>query len=114
MIERKVQTAIHHRIAIHNGVVYIGGLVASDKSKDMAGQTQEICDKLDELLAEAGTSKDNILQAMIYSSDFSQKDALNKVWTDWIAPEHLPTRAFIGGADLSEGILVEIVVTAAL
>lgn len=114
MIDRKVQTKIHHRIAIHNGTVYIGGVVASDKTQDMGGQTREICDKLDELLAEAGSSKEKILQAMIYSADFAQKDALNAVWTDWIAPEHLPTRAYIGGAELPEGNLVEIVVIAAL
>jgi enamine deaminase RidA (YjgF/YER057c/UK114 family) len=113
MITRTTRTAIHHRIVEHNGTVYIGGLVADDRSKDMKGQTEEICAKLDALLAEAGTSKDKLLSAMIYATDFSQKDGLNEAWTTWLDPEHLPVRAFIGVAELGKDVLVEIVVTAA-
>ncbi|WP_108262532.1 RidA family protein [Mangrovicoccus ximenensis] len=113
MITRSIRTKIHHRIVEHENTIYIGGLVADDRTKDMKGQTEEICAKLDALLAEAGSSKEKLLSAMIYATDFSQKDGLNEAWTTWLDPEHLPVRAFLGVAQLGEGVLVEIVVTAA-
>ncbi len=113
MITRSVQTKIHHRIVEHAGTVYIGGVVADDRSKDMKGQTEEVCTKIEALLEQAGSSKDKILSAMIYATDFSQKDGLNEAWTEWLSPEQLPVRAFIGVAELGKDVLVEIVVTAA-
>ncbi len=53
------------------------------------------------------------LATMIYITDFSQKDGMNEAWLSWLPAEHLPTRATIGVADLGEGVLIEIVVTAA-
>lgn len=113
MIKRYFQTKINHRVVEHNGVLYFGGLVAEDKSKDMKGQTMEICAKIDHLLAEVGSSKDKLLTAMIYISDFSQKDGMNEAWLDWLPGEILPTRATIGVAELGKDTLVEIVVSAA-
>ncbi|MEF2074710.1 RidA family protein [Consotaella aegiceratis] len=113
MIKRHFQTKINHRVVEHNGVLYFGGLVAGDKSQDMKGQTAQICAKIDDLLAKVGSSKDNLLTAMIYISDFSQKDGMNEAWLEWLPGEILPTRATIGVADLGTDTLVEIVVSAA-
>ncbi|MCA0848594.1 RidA family protein [Salipiger thiooxidans] len=112
MITRHIQGKIHHRIVEHGDTVYIGGLVATDKTKDMKGQAQEIFGKLDELLAQAGTSKEKLLQVMIYSAAFDQKDAFNEAWCEWLSPETFPVRAYIGGAELSPGTLVEVVTVA--
>lgn len=112
MIQRHIRTKINHRVVEHAGVLYFGGLTADDKSKDMKGQTAEICTKIDDLLAEIGSSKERLLTATIYISDFSQKDGMNEAWLAWLPAEHLPTRATIGVADLGEDTLVEIVVSA--
>lgn len=113
MITRHIQGKIHHRIVEHGDTVYIGGLVASDKTKDMKGQAEEIFAKLDELLAQAGSSKEKLLSVTIHSAAFDQKDAFNEAWTEWLSPEHFPVRAYIGGAQLSKGTLVEITTIAA-
>lgn len=113
MITRHIQGKIHHRIVEHGDTIYIGGLVASDKSKDMKGQAEEIFGKLEELLAQAGSSKDKLLSVTIYSAAFDQKDAFNAAWTEWLSPESFPVRAYIGGAELSKGTLVEITTIAA-
>ncbi|ORE91338.1 RidA family protein [Acuticoccus yangtzensis] len=113
MIKRHMQTRINHRVVEHNGVLYFGGLVADDKSKDMKGQTAEICAKLDTLLAEVGSSKEHILTAMIYISDFAAKEGMNEAWLEWIPAEHLPTRATIGVAELGKDVHIEIVISAA-
>lgn len=112
MIKRHIQTPIGHRVVEHNGVLYFGGLISRDLGLDMEGQTRDICARLDDLLAQTGSSRDNLLTAMIYISDFSMKDGMNKAWLGWIAAEHLPTRATIGVAELGENVLVEIVISA--
>ncbi|MAS11831.1 MAG: hypothetical protein CMH69_00870 [Nitratireductor sp.] len=113
MIKRHIQTRINHRVVEHNGVLYFGGLVADDKSLDMKGQTEQICAKIDALLAQVGSSKENLLTAMIYISDFSQKEGMNEAWLEWMPAEHLPTRATIGVAELGKDTLIEVVVSAA-
>ena len=113
MITRHIRTKINHRVVEHSGVLYFGGLVADDRSQDMKGQTAQICAKLDSLLAQVGSSKEKLLTAMIYISDFSQKDGMNEAWLEWLPAEHLPTRATIGVAELGKDMLIEVVVSAA-
>ncbi len=113
MITRHIQTRINHRVVEHNGVLYFGGLVADDKAQDMKGQTAQICKKIDDLLAQVGSSKDQLLTATIYISDFAQKDGMNEAWLEWMPAEHLPTRATIGVAELGRDTLIEVVVSAA-
>ncbi|MFD2237150.1 RidA family protein [Aureimonas populi] len=113
MVNRILQTPIMHRIVEHNGIVFLGGLIADDLSQSMGGQTAQICQKLDKLLAEAGTDKSKLLSAMLYVTDMSQKGEMNEAWTSWIEAPDLPTRATIGVADLGKNVLIEIVVTAA-
>lgn len=113
MIIRHIPGPIHHRIVEHGTTLYIGGLVASDKSKDMKDQAEEIFCKLEELLERAGSSKRKLLSVTIYSAAFDQRDSFNAAWTDWLSPEDFPVRAYIGGAELSEGTLVEITAIAA-
>lgn len=113
MIDRILKTPIMHRMVAHNDVIYVGGLVADDRSQSMGGQTAQICEKLDTLLGQAGSDKTKLLSAMLYITDMSQKGEMNEAWTQWIDASDLPTRATIGVADLGEGILIEVVVTAA-
>ena len=113
MVQRILQTPIMHRIVEHNGIVFLGGLIADDLTQTMGGQTADICAKLDKLLAEAGTDKTKLLSAMLYVTDMAQKGEMNAAWTAWIAADDLPTRATIGVADLGPNVLIEIVVTAA-
>lgn len=113
MIVRHIQDKIHHRIVEHGDTVYIGGLVASDKTKDMKGQAEEIFGKLDELLASVGSSRKKLLSVTIFSAAFAEKDGFNEAWAEWLSPEDFPVRAYIGGAELSQGTLVEITTIAA-
>lgn len=114
MITRREKTPIMHRIVEHNGVVYLGGVIADDpKGVSMRGQTTQVCSKLDKLLADAGTDKNKLLSATLFITDMSQKQEMNEVWTSWLEARDLPTRATIGVSDLGQDVLIEIVVTAA-
>jgi len=93
--------------------LFTWGVVADDCSQDMKGQMQQVCERIDDLLAQVGSSKEKLLTAMIYISDFSQKNRMNEAWIDWLPGENFPTRATIGVAELGEDVLVEVVVSAA-
>ncbi|MFD1883040.1 RidA family protein [Paracoccus pacificus] len=113
MIKRYVPTRINHRVVEAGGILHFGGLIADDLSLDMKGQTAQICGKIDKLLAEVGSSKENLVTAMLYITDFDQKEGMNEAWLEWLPAEQLPTRATIGVAELGKDVLIEIVVSAA-
>lgn len=113
MTRRYLKTPIMHRAVEANGLVFFGGIAADDMSLDMAGQTRQVLDKLDTYLEEVGLDRTRVVSATVYVSDLGLKKAMNDVWTAWFGPEHLPARATVGVADLGEGTLLEVVVTAA-
>lgn len=104
------------KIVKHNGVAYLCGQVGNvEKGQDVsaAQQTQDILDKVDALLAQAGSSKDKILQAIIWVSDMQYFVEMNDVWDAWVPEGHAPARA-CGEAKLARPeLLVEIIITAA-
>lgn len=115
MIKRLNSRPHLHGGVVHNGVLYASGHAATDLSLDMKGQTAEICTKLDDLLAQAGSDKSRLLHARVYLSDMSGKAAMTEAWTEWLNTADLPSRAAIGVADLGDPRrLVEIVITAAV
>lgn len=106
--------AINARVVIHGGIAYLSGLVADDKTLDVAGQTRQILARIDKHLADAGTTKQRLLSAVVWLSDMSKKEELNAVWSAWIDPDNPPVRACIGAELSSASTLVEIMVTAAI
>lgn len=104
------------KIVKHNGVAYLCGQVGNvEKGQEIsaAQQTQDILDKVDALLAQAGSSKERILQAIIWVSDMQYFAEMNGVWDAWVPEGHAPARA-CGEAKLARPELsVEIIITAA-
>ena len=112
-IKRTGRMAIGHKAVEHQGVVYVGGLIATDLTADMKGQTKQITEKIDAVLAEHGTSKDKLLSATIFVTDLSLRPRMNEAWAEWLSPENLPARATIGVADLGPNVLIEVTAVAA-
>ncbi|MBT5812187.1 MAG: RidA family protein, partial [Rhodospirillaceae bacterium] len=75
---------------------------------------QQICDKIDALLAQAGTSKSNLLSSQIWLTDINNWAAFNTVWDTWVDPDNTPARATVEGKLAAPGLLIEIMVIAAL
>lgn len=101
------------RCVVRGDTVYLAGLTASDSSQDVKGQTKQILDKIDAYLAQAGTSKSNLLAANLWIKDMALFAEMNSVWNAWVDPQNPPARACVR-ADLARPeILVEIMVTAA-
>jgi len=98
----------------HGGLAWLAGQVAHDVSLDVSGQTRQVLDAIDRLLAEAGTDKTRILQANVYLADISDFAAMNAVWDAWVPQGHTPARATIEAKLAAPEYRVEIQVVAAL
>ena len=101
-------------MAIHNGTVYLAGQIAEDASVNIQGQTRQVLESIDALLAQAGSDKSKILHAQIFLPDLGDFAAMNEVWEAWVMPGHTPTRATVQAALANPKWKIEIVVTAAV
>lgn len=113
-IVRLDQNARRSRAVVAGGMVYLAGQVADDKTLDIGGQTRQVLQKIDDLLAQAGTHKARLVTAQIWLASMSDFAGLNAVWDAWIVPGETPTRC-CGKVELADpDFRVEIVVTALL
>ena len=96
----------------YGDLLFLSGTVADDKSLDMKGQTAQVLEKIDRVLAQAGSHKSRILSATVYMADASLKDEMNEAWMAWVDRANLPTRTAVG-AVLTPGTMVEITICAA-
>jgi enamine deaminase RidA (YjgF/YER057c/UK114 family) len=98
----------------YGNLVFLAGQVALDKpGASMAEQTKNILDRIDALLAKAGTDKSKILQATIWITDMRQFDEMNKVWDAWVPEGCAPARATVEARLATPDYCVEIMVVAA-
>ena len=113
MIERLHAGKRMSQAVIYGHTVYLAGQVASDPTKDVPGQTREVLDTIDRLLAEAGTDKTKILTATIYLADIGTFAQMNSVWDVWVSRDDPPARATVQAKLAAPEYLVEIQVVAA-
>lgn len=103
------------RAVVYNGMVFVGGMTADDRSQDIEGQTRQTLAKIEGYLAKAGTDKSRLLTAQIWIKDLDRDfERMNAVWNSWTAPDAAPTRATAQCEMGAPDVLVEIIVTAAL
>ncbi|WP_416881248.1 RidA family protein [Marivita sp.] len=111
MIERQEIGTRMSKIVKHNGTVYLCGQVGSGDT--VTEQTQDCLARVDALLKQAGSSREQILQAIIWVADMADFAEMNAVWDAWVPEGHAPARA-CGEAKLARPELkVEVIVTAA-
>lgn len=112
MIERMHTSARMSKIVKHNGTVYLCGQVGAGDT--VAAQTADCLSRVDALLTEAGSSRNHILQAIVWLADMNDFQEMNEVWDAWVPEGQAPARA-CGEAHLARTDLkVEIIVTAAI
>ena len=97
---------------IHNGVVYVGGVLSSGAS--VREQTKNVLQGIDATLKRAGTDKSKLLAATVWLTDIGTFDEMNSVWDAWVSPGHAPARACVEAKLIKPGYRVEISVIAAV
>lgn len=101
------------RIVEHNGTIYLCGQTAKDASDNIKGQTTTALEKVEELLAEAGSDKTRLLSVTIYISDMANFKQMNEIWDAWVVPGKAPARACVEAKMARPELLVELSVIAA-
>jgi len=111
MIERIETGARSSKIVKYNGIAYITGQVGEGAT--IQEQTTECLRRVDALLTQAGSSREQMLRATIWLADMSDFNGLNEIWNTWVPEGHAPARA-CGEAKLARPELkVEVIVDAA-
>ncbi|OBT10077.1 hypothetical protein A9264_03710 [Vibrio sp. UCD-FRSSP16_10] len=113
MIERQQTKQRMSRIVKHNGTIYLCGQVCADATQGITEQTQTMLDKVEQLLLEAGSDKENMLSATIYLKDMQYFQQMNAVWDAWVPEGYAPARACVTADMARDALLVEISVIAA-
>lgn len=98
-------------VEYHN-FVFLAGMTADDLSQDVTGQTKQVIAKIDAMLEANGTDKTRLLQAQIWLKDIRDRDAMNKVWVEWLGDAGRPARACVQANMADPRHLVEIMITA--
>jgi enamine deaminase RidA (YjgF/YER057c/UK114 family) len=101
------------QIVIHGDTIYLAGQVANDAGADITVQTQQVLQKVDALLAEAGSDSSRILSAQIWIANIGHFAQMNEVWDAWVPEGQAPARACIEARLASPDLLVEVGITAA-
>ncbi|SFM33778.1 RidA family protein [Shimia aestuarii] len=111
MIERIDTGTRMSKIVKHNGVAYLCGQVGDGAT--VADQTRDCLKRVDALLEKAGSSREQMLQVIVWLADMADFTEMNAVWDAWVPEGFAPARA-CGEAKLArEELKVEIIVTAA-
>jgi enamine deaminase RidA (YjgF/YER057c/UK114 family) len=97
---------------VHGKTVYLSGHVAEGAT--VTEHARSILARIDAVLAEAGSSKSNLLSAQIWLADVATFDEMNAVWESWIDPANPPARATVESRLAKPSYLIEIAVIAAL
>ncbi|MBJ6371226.1 RidA family protein [Sedimentitalea arenosa] len=100
------------QIVRHGDTIYLAGQVGTPGAS-VTEQTHDCLQKVETLLAEAGSDKTRILQTTIWLADMADFAEMNVVWDAWVPKGHAPARA-CGEAKLATpDYLVEFIVVAA-
>lgn len=98
-------------VEYHN-FVFLAGLTADDLGQDIAGQTRQVLAKIDAALEAHGTDKTRLLTVQIWVKDIRDREAMNRLWTEWLPLGGAPARACVQANMADPRHLVEIMVTA--
>jgi enamine deaminase RidA (YjgF/YER057c/UK114 family) len=99
---------------VHGGLVWLAGQVADDTGLDAEGQTEDILRQIDSLLAEAGTTRAQLLSVTVVLADIADAPAMNRAWDRWLDPAAKPARMTVQAPLVDPAWRVEITGVAAL
>jgi 2-iminobutanoate/2-iminopropanoate deaminase len=104
---------------VHNGLIFVSGqLPRNDETGEVEtgaieAQTQLALRNVEQILLEAGSDLNHVLQMTIYVSEMELWDRVNETYAR-ILGEHKPARAIVPVKDLHFGTKIEIQAIAAV
>lgn len=101
------------RAVIHQGVVHLSGLLPNRADVSVREQTREVLEKMDAVMALAGTDRSRLISATVYLANLSGVAEMNAAWEAWLALHRAPARSCVQAIPGSADYAVEITATAA-
>jgi enamine deaminase RidA (YjgF/YER057c/UK114 family) len=101
------------QVVEHGRTIYLSGQVADDTSGDVRTQTRQVLEKIDVLLAEAGSDKTKLLSANIWLAEAADFAAMSDVWEAWVPEGSAPARTTVQATLAFPAYKIEITVIAA-
>ena len=106
-------TKVYAKATEANGFVFTAGVIPTDLSRDVKGQTAEVLTEISRLLKLAGTDQSKLVSATIWLNDIRHREAMNEAWMAWLGGEaNAPARACVEAKLIDPRMLVEIAVVA--
>lgn len=102
------------RAVIHQGVVHLSGLLPNRADVSVREQTREVLEKIDAVMALAGTDRSCLISATVYLANLSGVAEMNAAWESWLAPHRAPARSCVQAIPGSAEYAVEITAIAAV
>ena len=99
---------------VHGNVAYFAGVTPNQIVGDIKAQTAQVLRRVDELLKLAGTDKSRLLRAQVWIADMRPFEDHNAAWNEWVDPVNPPARACLTSHFWRPGMLVEVMVVAAV
>ena len=99
-------------VVIHAGVARWVE-VAEDPTQDSRGQIAQVLHQIEATLQQLNTSRNNLLEILIFLADLNDSKILNELWDAWVPQNHPPIRACVA-AGLAPNYRVEMIITAAV
>ena len=96
------------KVVVYGGLHIFCGQTATNREEGIEKQTQEVLEKIDNLLNQHGMDRKNLLQATIFVRDTKDVAKMNEVWDSWVPKGHAPARACMEARGVADNILVEI------
>lgn len=95
----------------HNGTLYISGQLPkkADGSipEGIEAQTEAVLRKLDDLLAQANSDRNHVLQVRIYIPDVAHWSTVNEIYASFFG-DHRPARCIVPSRELHYGCMIEL------
>lgn len=93
-------------------LIFLAGQIPEDLSEDIGGQTRQVLDAIDAVMARFGGSKSDLVTVQVWLADMADFAGMNEVWDAWVDPKNAPARATAGVALARPGMRIEMVVVA--
>jgi enamine deaminase RidA (YjgF/YER057c/UK114 family) len=114
MLTRYDSNNRYSKAVVANGFAFLAGLTAEDTTVGIEEQTASIVKQIDDYLARAGASKDDMVSVNIWLTSMSDAPGMNKVWEKWVSPGKVPARATVESNLATPDTLIEIMVQAVI
>ncbi len=104
------QAILYGNTLYASGQIPINPASGQIEAKDIAGQSEQACKNVGEILKTAGMGFENVVKTTCFLSDISHFAAFNEVYAKYFVSK--PARSCVAVRDIPKGALCEIEITA--